>query len=68
MSICDIYETTIGRVTLETRVYEDGYIQATLLDEFGTEIDSHEGNVEDEDTATTRQRIEDHLLAEHDYN
>jgi len=62
MSICDIYETHIGTVTLETRVYEDGYIQATLIDEFGYEIDSHDGNVQDDDTAATRHMIEDHLL------
>lgn len=61
MSICDTHERIIGNVTMETRVYEDGYIQATLIDEFGLEIDSMDGHAGDE-TGTTRRLIEGLLI------
>lgn len=58
------HETIIGRLTIETRVYEDGYIHATLLDEFGSEIASLDGH---ERNGNTRGLIEDFLADQHGY-
>lgn len=63
--LCETYERTIGTVTLETRVYEDGYIQATLIDEFGLELASMDGNSGESDEFDTRGLIEDFLLDQH---
>lgn len=62
--LCDIYETAIPgtTLTLETRQYEDGYICSTIIDEFGDEVDSLDGQASDGEGATTRAHIEDFLL------
>lgn len=62
MSICDITEKQIGTMTLETRVYEDGYVQVTIMDQFGFEMDSLDGNVDDEYGLATVGHLESELL------
>lgn len=64
MSICTSHERTIGNFTIETLVYEDGYILATMLDQFGEEIASLDGTAGD-DTAHTRSLIEGLLIDQH---
>ena len=65
MSICDISEKTIGTLTLETRAYEDGYIQTTLMDEFGAEIASLDGHSRGGSEFDTKGLIEDYLLSQY---
>lgn len=65
MSICDIDTKTIGTMTLETRAYEDGYVQVTLLDEFGWEIASMDGNTRGSGGTDTAHIIECRLLEQH---
>lgn len=51
MSICETTDKQVPgtTMTLERRVYEDGYYQVSLLNSEGVEIDSRDG------TATTGQ-------------
>lgn len=57
-----VHERRIGRLTIETHVYEDGYVHAALLDELGLEIASMDGH---ERSGQTRSLIEDHLYDQH---
>ena len=65
MSICDIDTKTIGTLTLETRAYEDGHVQVSLLDEFGWEIASIDGNTGGSGGANTAHILESRLLEQH---
>lgn len=60
--LCDVFEEEIMGLTIETRVYEDGYVQSTLLDQFGNEIDSMDGNAQDGNVEKTRGIIEMYLI------
>lgn len=53
------------RMSIETTVYEDGYIHAILMDEFGMEMASMDGM---ERNANTRGLIEDLLHDQYNNN
>lgn len=67
MSICENFERTIGTMTLETSIYEDGYVTVDLLDQFGEEIATMDGTADDGNTSEIRAHIESALLDQH-YN
>lgn len=54
-----VSERQVGTLTLETQVYEDGYISVTLLDDFGAFIAELDGHVHSGQTASI---IESYLL------
>lgn len=60
-NLCETTQTNVPGTTLviETHVYEDGYVLATIVDEFGAELDSLDGQ---ERAGQTRGLIEDYLL------
>jgi len=45
-NLCETSERPIKgtTMTIETRVYEDGYVQVTIIDQLGLEVDSIDGN------------------------
>lgn len=67
MSICDTYDTPIPNtnLTLESRVYEDGYFQVSLVDEFGYELDSLDGNARDGEVDSARVIAEERLVSQY---
>ncbi|WNM66215.1 hypothetical protein SEA_DEJAVU_83 [Microbacterium Phage DejaVu] len=67
MNICENFEKTIGTMTLEGSIYEDGYVVVDLLDQFGHEVATMDGTAEDGNTAELRAHIENALIDEH-YN
>lgn len=66
-NLCEVFETPIPEttMTIETRVYEDGYILAAVIDEFGSELNSLDGQ---ERYGHSRAVIEDYLLDQYVYN
>ena len=67
MSICENFEKTIGTMTLEASIYEDGYVLVTLVDQLGFEVASLDGTADDGNTQEVRVHIEDVLIDQH-YN
>lgn len=67
MSICENFEKTIGTMTLEGSIYEDGYVVVDLLDQFGHEVATMDETATDGDTAEVRARLESALIDEY-YN
>lgn len=67
MSICENYEKTIGTMTLEASIYEDGYVLVALVDQLGFEIASLDGTAIDGNTDEIRAHIESALVEQH-YN
>lgn len=67
MSICENFEKTIGTMTLEASIYEDGYVLVALVDQMGFEIASLDGTAEEGNTAEVRAHIESVLIEQH-YN
>lgn len=67
MSICENFEKTIGTMTLEASIYEDGYVLVALIDQLGFEVASLDGCAHDGDTAEVRAHIESVLIEQH-YN
>ncbi|AWY05059.1 hypothetical protein SEA_PLATTE_80 [Microbacterium phage Platte] len=67
MSICENFEKTIGTMTLEASIYEDGYVLVALVDQLGFEIASLDGTAQDGNTAELRTHIESTLIEQH-YN
>lgn len=67
MSICENFEKTIGTMTLEASIYEDGYVLVGLVDQLGFEVASLDGTATDGNTAEVRAEIESILIEQH-YN
>ena len=67
MSICENFEKTIGTMTLEASIYEDGYVLVTLVDQLGFEVASLDGTADDGNTQEVRVHIEGVLIDQH-YN
>ena len=67
MSICENFEKTIGTMTLEASIYEDGYVLVTLVDQLGFEVASLDGTADDGNTQEVRTHIEGVLIDQH-YN
>ena len=67
MSICENFEKTIGTMTLEASIYEDGYVLVALVDQLGYEVASGDGTAVDGNTQEIRDHIESNLIEQY-YN
>ena len=67
MSICENFEKTIGTMTLEASIYEDGYVLVALVDQLGFEVASLDGTAHDGFSVEVRATTESTLIEQH-YN